>query len=307
MMAMDIRQLEYFVAVAEQESFTKAAANVHLSQPALSKIVKNLEEELKVELFDRSTRKLKLTDAGEIVYQEALKLTASLTDLTLRLDNLMNSPTGTIRIGIPPLIGTLFFPSIARSFHNQYPKISLELVEFGAKKLVEFVEEEKVDIAIIVLPVNNPKFEVYPFIQEEFAFFCAKTHKFANSTSLSLKELSEEKFILFSKQFTLHDRIIWECVNAGFTPSVPYESSQWDLISELVAEEFGIAILPQSIYSKMNHDKITMVPLVHPTPLWELGFAVKKNSYISFANRKLIDFLVSYSEDHKLIKKNQPT
>ncbi|WP_340137877.1 LysR family transcriptional regulator [Priestia endophytica] len=304
---MDIRQLEYFVAVAEQESFTKAAANVHLSQPALSKIVKNLEEELKVELFDRSTRKLKLTDAGEIVYQEALKLTASLTDLTLRLDNLMNSPTGTIRIGIPPLIGTLFFPSIARSFHNQYPKISLELVEFGAKKLVEFVEEEKVDIAIIVLPVNNPKFEVYPFIQEEFAFFCAKTHKFANRTSLSLKELSEEKFILFSKQFTLHDRIIWECVNAGFTPSVPYESSQWDLISELVAEEFGIAILPQSIYSKMNHDKITMVPLVNPTPLWELGFAVKKNSYISFANRKLIDFLVSYSEDHKLIKKNQPT
>ncbi|RAS88347.1 LysR family transcriptional regulator [Priestia endophytica] len=306
-MAVDIRQLEYFVAVAEQESFTKAAANVHLSQPALSKIVKNLEEELKVELFDRSTRKLKLTDAGEIVYQEALKLTASLTDLTLRLDNLMNSPTGTIRIGIPPLIGTLFFPSIARSFHNQYPKISLELVEFGAKKLVEFVEEEKVDIAIIVLPVNNPKFEVYPFIQEEFAFFCAKTHKFANRTSLSLKELSEEKFILFSKQFTLHDRIIWECVNAGFTPSVPYESSQWDLISELVAEEFGIAILPQSIYSKMNHDKITMVPLVNPTPLWELGFAVKKNSYISFANRKLIDFLVSYSEDHKLIKKNQPT
>lgn len=306
MMAVDIRQLEYFVAVAEQESFTKAAANVHLSQPALSKIVKNLEEELKVELFDRSTRKLKLTDAGEIVYQEALKLTASLTDLTLRLDNLMNSPTGTIRIGIPPLIGTLFFPSIARSFHNQYPKISLELVEFGAKKLVEFVEEEKVDIAIIVLPVNNPKFEIYPFIQEEFAFFCAKTHKFANRTSLSLKELSEEKFILFSKQFTLHDRIIWECVNAGFTPSVPYESSQWDLISELVAEEFGIAILPQSIYSKMNHDKITMVPLVNPTPLWELGFAVKKNSYISFANRKLIDFLVSYSEDHKLIKKNQP-
>lgn len=306
-MAVDIRQLEYFVAVAEQESFTKAAANVHLSQPALSKIVKNLEEELKVELFDRSTRKLKLTDAGEIVYQEALKLTASLTDLTLRLDNLMNSPTGTIRIGIPPLIGTLFFPSIARSFHNQYPKISLELVEFGAKKLVEFVEEEKVDIAIIVLPVNNPKFEVYPFIQEEFAFFCAKTHKFANRTSLSLKELSEEKFILFSEQFTLHDRIIWECVNAGFTPSVPYESSQWDLISELVAEKFGIAILPQSIYSKMNHDKITMVPLVNPTPLWELGFAVKKNSYISFANRKLIDFLVSYSEDHKLIKKNQPT
>lgn len=306
-MAVDIRQLEYFVAVAEQESFTKAAANVHLSQPALSKIVKNLEEELKVELFDRSTRKLKLTDAGEIVYQEALKLTASLTDLTLRLDNLMNSPTGTIRIGIPPLIGTLFFPSIARSFHNQYPKISLELVEFGAKKLVEFVEEEKVDIAIIVLPVNNPKFEIYPFIQEEFAFFCAKTHKFANRTSLSLKELSEEKFILFSKQFTLHDRIIWECVNAGFTPSVPYESSQWDLISELVVEEFGIAILPQSIYSKMNHDKITMVPLVNPTPLWELGFAIKKNSYISFANRKLIDFLVSYSEDHKLIKKNQPT
>ncbi|MCJ7988853.1 LysR family transcriptional regulator [Priestia sp. OVS21] len=132
---MEIRDLEYFIEVANHKNFTKAALQVHLSQTALSKAVKKVENELGFELLDRSTRELKLTDAGEVVYHQATKALSVLKDMPHLLGDLMNLQTGQIKMGVPPLIGTLFFPKIAKAFNVQYPKVSLELIEFGAKKL----------------------------------------------------------------------------------------------------------------------------------------------------------------------------
>src|SRR3954465_13413659 len=115
---MELREIKSFIEVADHQSFTKAAAHSYLAQPSLSKAVKKLEEELQVELFDRSTRHLWLTDAGRIVYQQGRKALASLAELTILLDELRNVETGEIKMGVPPLIGTLFFPDIARRFHG---------------------------------------------------------------------------------------------------------------------------------------------------------------------------------------------
>lgn len=109
---MEIRDLHYFIEVANHKNFTKAAASVHLSQTALSKAVKKIETELGVELLDRSMRELKLTDAGQVVYNQALKALSTLDQLPNLLDDLMNLQSGELKLGIPPLIGTLFFPRI---------------------------------------------------------------------------------------------------------------------------------------------------------------------------------------------------
>ncbi|MFJ8244715.1 LysR family transcriptional regulator [Peribacillus asahii] len=290
---MEIQQLKCLIAVAEHQSFTKASSHVHLSQPSLSKIIKNLEEELQVTLFDRTTRQLKLTDAGEIVYDSALKLISTLDDLSGRLDDLMHIPSGEIKIGIPPLIGTLFFPSIAIPFRKLHPKISLKLVELGAKRVESLIDEEKIDLGISVLPTNTEKFIVHPFTKDEFVIYVSQHHRLAHRDFVSLHELQDEQFIIFNEQFALHDRIIQECLNAGFSPQITYQSSQWDLIAELVKEGLGITILPKSIYSKINHHTIKMVPLVNPTLMWELGVITKKDCYIPFAAKKLLNFLVN--------------
>ena len=122
---MDIRELQHFMEVVNQKSFTKAAATIHLSQPALSKIVKKLEEELGVDLFDRSTRKLTLTDAGQIVYGQSQKLVSTLHELHALLDDLRNLPTGDIKVGIPPLVGTVVFPMIAKNFTSKHPQVNI--------------------------------------------------------------------------------------------------------------------------------------------------------------------------------------
>jgi DNA-binding transcriptional LysR family regulator len=286
---LELRDLKSFIEVVIHQSFTKAAAHSYLSQPSFSKAVKKLEEELNVELFDRSTRHLRLTDAGQIVYEQAQKAMESLSEITNLLDDLKNVASGEIKIGIPPLIGTLFFPVIARTVQEKYPNVSLQLVERGAKLIGQLVENGQVDLGIVVLPADTSKFNVQPFITDEFVLYVHKKHPLAMRSTVDISELKEEKFILFSDEFTLHDYIKNVCIEAGFIPEVSYQSSQWDLIIELVSSEFGVTLLPKSIYHKQNNPNVQIVQIGEPTLQWRsLGIITKKDAYHSFALREVL-------------------
>ncbi|MEK4485072.1 LysR family transcriptional regulator [Psychrobacillus sp. FSL H8-0484] len=295
---MELRDIKSFIEVANQRSFTKATEYSYLSQPSLSKAVKKLEEELHVKLFDRSTRHLELTDAGKIVYRQGKQALNLLNELPNLLNELIEIDTGEIKIGIPPLIGTLFFPNIARTFHDQYPNVKLELVELGAKLIEQLVEESKIDVGLIVLPIDELEFNVYPFINDEFVLYINQDHPLANRTSIALSELKDEQFIIFTKDFALHDFIINTCKEAGFTPTISYKSSQWDLILELVASNLGITLLPKSIFEKQNNPIIKTISLQKPSLLWQLAIVTKKDAYQSFALRK---FLQMFTNDSKFI------
>ncbi|WP_299089671.1 LysR family transcriptional regulator [uncultured Metabacillus sp.] len=287
---MELRDLKAFIEVTNHQSFTKAAAHSYLSQPSFSKAVKKLEEELHVELFDRSTRHLRLTDAGKIVYQQGQKALSSLSEIKILLDELMDIAAGEIKMGIPPLIGTLFFPDIALRFYKKYPNVSLELVELGAKRIGGLVENGQIDLGIIVLPTNEASFHCYPFFTDEFVVYVHKDHRVAKQAAVSLSGLENEHFILFSEEFTLHDFIKQACFNAGFHPMIAYQSSQWDLLIELVAAKLGITLLPKSIYNKQNNPNVCIIPLSEPL-YWKLGIITKKGAYHSFALRKLLEML----------------
>lgn len=288
---MELRDIKSFIEVASHKSFTKAAAHSYLTQPSLSKAVKKLEEELHVELFDRSTRNLRLTDAGRIVYQQGQKALGALENLDILLDELKEIVVGEIKMGVPPLIGTLFFSKIAREFHNIYPKVTLELVELGAKRITQLVENGEIDLGIIVLPASDTKFDIYPFIQDEFVLYLHEDHKYSQKSSVTLSELKEEKFILFSEDFTMHDYIKQSCEEAGFIPKVSYQSSQWDLIIELVASNLGITLMPISIYFKQTNSNVKIIPIEKPHLFWKLGIITKKEAYRSFALKELLKML----------------
>ncbi|MEH7343159.1 LysR family transcriptional regulator [Bacillus sp. JJ1532] len=289
---MELQDLKSFIEVAVHKSFTKAAAHSYLTQPSLSKAVKKLEEELQVTLFDRSTRHLHLTDAGKIVFQQGQKVLATLNELNVHLDELREITSGEIKIGIPPLIGTLFFPKIASDFNKKYPKVSLELIEHGAKLIGSLIENGEIDLGIVVLPANEEKFNIYPFIQDEFVLYIQEDHKLAGRKSVSLHELKDERFIIFSEDFTLHDYVKDACKKAGFTPAISYQSSQWDLIIELVSSNLGITLLPKSIFNKQSNRNVKIIPLENSTLLWKLGIITKKGAYHSFALKELLKMLV---------------
>ncbi|TYR79849.1 LysR family transcriptional regulator [Priestia megaterium] len=289
---MDVRHLHYFTEVARHRNFTRASEVLHISQPSLSKMVKSLEEELGTTLLDRSAKKIELTDAGMIVYEQAESILSSLHDLSNSLYDLMHLKKGTIKIGIPPIIGTLFFPSIIKSFREKYPDIQLQLIEYGAKKMQKIVEQGAVDVGVVLLPVDEDIFSATPLAKETLQLVVHKSHPFANHSTISLKELKDEIFISFHEDFTMYEMVYNECLKSGFEPNIAYKSSQWDFIGEMVAANLGIALFPYSLCEKLDLEHVKVIHLENAIP-WELALIAKKDRYISYATQAFIDHIKS--------------
>src|SRR5699024_3093953 len=134
-------------------------------------------------------------------------------------------------------------------------------------------------------------FHTFSFITDEFVLYVHRDHAFAKRHTIALSELQDENFILFSEDFSLHTYIIDACREAGFNPAVSYESSQWDLIIELVAAKLGITLLPKAIFKKQSNLQIKMIPLETPSLLWNLGVITKKDAYHSFALKKFLEMI----------------
>ncbi|MDN7227551.1 LysR family transcriptional regulator [Planococcus liqunii] len=287
---MDIRQLTYFIEVAKHKSFTKAALALHVTQPTLSKMVKNLEEEMEVTLFDRSSRQIELTDAGAVVFEQAQKIVVSLDDLTASLYDVMNLKKGKIKIGLPPVISTLFFPTIIAEFQKAYPEVTVMLAEDGAKKVEQKVLEGEVDLGFVMLPVDEEKFDVVPFVHEEIKLLVHESHPLAHRETIDLIECKDDPFLLLSKEFTLNGRTIEFCLSEGFTPKIAYESSQWDFIVGMVEKNLGITLMPKLICERSKNGPFKTLSLTNTFP-WVLGIISAKNRYLPYTSRSFISLV----------------
>ncbi|SEB39837.1 LysR family transcriptional regulator [Paenibacillus sp. GP183] len=288
---MDLKQLSYLLEIAKQLNFTKAAESLHLTQPTLSKMVKHLEDELGVILFDRSGKYVKLTDAGMAAIQQIQVINQSVQDLYTSLNDVSNLRTGSIRIGLPPVIGTIFFPSVVAKFQKEYPRIDFHIVEEGAKKVESRILEGKLDLGVVVAPVDNANFEILPYLNEELALILHESHPLAGKPSVALMELSKEPFILFPDGFAVRKHIMQACSKVGFEPRVTYESAHWDLLAEMVAANTGISILPQAISGKINNPSVKTIRLTNPTIPWNLIIIWHKAKYQSYAMREFKRFI----------------
>ncbi|MFD2703376.1 cidABC operon transcriptional activator CidR [Paenibacillus shunpengii] len=286
---MDIRHLQYFLEVARQHSFTKAAQVLFITQPTISKTVKSLEDELGVTLLDRYGKNVKLTDAGEVFARQAQEIVTSFHNLSSELDDLMNLKKGHIRIGLPPMIGASFFPKVIGAFYKQYPNITIELFEDGGKKVENDILSGALDVGVTVLPADEDLFDSYIFVDESLKVVLHPTHPLAEQDEIQLAELSEDGFILFREDFSLHDRIIGACQKAGYQPRIIYESAQWDLISNMVAAGLGVALLPETICRELRQEEVRILKLKERIP-WDLGMVWRKDRYQSFAVREWIAF-----------------
>ncbi|WP_436955651.1 LysR family transcriptional regulator [Staphylococcus sp. AS1337] len=289
---MEIRQFNYFMTVAKLGSFTKASQQLHVSQPALSKTIKAFESELNVELLDRSDRQVKLTDSGEIVYNHGLKIFDTLSSLTSNLEDNSSLKSGNIKIGLPSLIGIMFFPSMIKGFSSAYPHLTTELIEEGTHKVIRLVDEGEIDCGIVMLPVDETKFDVFQLTADKLMLYLQKSHPLAQCSEVALTDIKNEPTILFTEDFTMHDRIIQECNNSGFKPNIAYQSAQWDFIKDMVENNLGVTFFPESLKRKIDYDKITAVPITEPYIYWEVGLIVKKDRYRSHATRALIDYIL---------------
>lgn len=293
---MEIRHLEYFSEVARQLSFTKAAATLHVSQPSISKAIKNLETELGIPLFYRS-KQLELTDAGKAVLVNAQHVLRACKNLTAELSDITELKKGEIKIGVPPIIGAAFFSKIISQFKSLYPTVEILLTEVGSKMIKQGVDDGSLDIGLICnTPLKNSSFEAVQVIKDPLMLIVHHEHPLAGDDEIRLSDLASESFIMYRDDFTLYDRILDECAKNDFYPNIVCQSSQKDFMIEMVEARLGIALLPSKIARSIKSDSIKAIKLSQSNINLDLGMIWKKDKYLPFAVKKFIELANSKVE-----------
>ncbi|MBP1765502.1 MAG: cynR 4 [Firmicutes bacterium] len=290
---MEIRQLEYFRAVAKLNNFTKAAEKMFVSQPSITNGIHNLEEEIGVQLFDRNHKKIKLTPEGQIFLQRTEKILSEIQDAVAEMQDFRGLNKGTIRLALPPIIGAYLFPNIFPSFKKSYPELELIVFEEGSPTARRMVEKEDVDLGLIILPPSSDLFlNTLPFFKEQIVLCTSTTHPLSQEKSVSFRQLQNEKIILLKEDSYHHRLILNECLKNNFQPHVIFSSNQIQTIKGLVANNIGVSFLMDMVTrQEKNLVNIPLDPNIEIT----IGLIWKKDRYLSKAARAFIDFITKYT------------
>lgn len=239
---MELDQLRNFLSVAEKGSFTRAAEAVALSQPALSRSIQRLEEELGQPLFDRQTRKVELTDAGNLLMLRARQIVSLAEDAKAEICD--DGQSGYVRVGAIPTIAPYFLPRRLQSFKQRFPKANLIVHEDTTHDLLRKVNDGVIDIAIAALPVEAKYLEVGILFDEELLLVTAKDHALVSKSSVQAKDLDGQAFVLLGEAHCLTTNVVSFCQQKLFSPVSVEQTSQIAMIQELVTLNHGISLIP---------------------------------------------------------------
>lgn len=279
---MELKLLRVFVEVVRQDSFSKAANRLFITQSTVSKAIKQLEEELGFLLLERFKNYHRLTAAGDIVYKKSIKLLAEREDLLKELDEIRGLKQGKLRLGISPVGSSLFFAPLYARYSKRYPGIEVELVEHGGDKLAELLLAGEIDFAGTLLPVSE-EFDYHALHSDPLVALLAENHPLTALNSISISELKEIPFILFGSGFALHRIILDACHRVGFKPKVVAQSSQIDFMLELVSAGLGVAFLPHMVAKHRANAKVRSILLQEAELQWNMAMTWRRNSYLSDA------------------------
>lgn len=260
---MELRQLRSFLTLAEECHFGRAAARLHVAQPALSQQVKQLERELGVTLFNRSTRRVELTEAGRHLTDYARTLVTEEERARIHLRELATGHAGRVSVGF---IGTATYdvlPKVARTVRAKLPGITLDLRgEILTPRLVEGLLSGTFDLAVLRGAVSEEDVRTTSLRSEPLVAVLPAHHRLADRPSIPLKALAEEPFVIHPSQSrsSMYDRVLSACRRAGFRPDPLIEIGETATLVVLVAAGHGVALVPQSVQS-LSLEGVTYVPL----------------------------------------------
>ncbi|NMS90727.1 LysR family transcriptional regulator [Clostridioides difficile] len=281
---MNTKQLEYFISVAENLSFTKTAEKFYISQTAVTQQIKALEEQIHVTLFTRSKRHVELTPAGKVFLSEARTIIKNINDAIAKTQQFANGFSGTLSIGI--LIGyeKNKLQQYLKEFSHTYPNISMELCTNEMTELLNLVKNNFMDLAFVINPENQPLkgFEYKTVARYSLVALLPSGHPLCNKERIDLIELQHEKFIFvketgneYGQKSMIQDRYR----EAGFVPNVVQRSNDLNTIESLVASNMGVSILPSfcAVGNMIEHD-IAIVPIKEVQDRIEVVVVWNKNN-----------------------------
>jgi DNA-binding transcriptional LysR family regulator len=263
---MELRQLRYLVALADEQSFTRAAEREHIAQPALSQQIQKLEHELGIPLVERTTRRVQITDAGNLLVARARRVLTELESARQELDRVRGIQTGHVVVGAMNTMGPVDITLVLGRFHELHPHVELMVRESNSDELAEMLRVDALDLAFLSVTerVESHGLALHQILMEELIVVLPTDHPLAGQEEIRMVELSREDFISYREGARLRELLDGAAADAGFEPRIILESNESRRIRRLVARGLGIAILPRS-HAVGTSDAIATARLVEPS------------------------------------------
>ncbi|MDH6143044.1 MULTISPECIES: LysR family transcriptional regulator [Kitasatospora] len=284
---MELRQLQYFVAVAEERNFTRAAEQVHVAQPGVSAQIRRLERELGQELFDRSGRAVRLTEVGEAVLPYARAALAAVAGARQVVDELTGLLRGRVAIGMVTS-HNVDLPGLLAGFNQDHPAVEITLREGDSADLLDGLHSGSLDLAIVSVGPDAPEGLALQVIDDQpLVAAVSHGHELARHTVLPLTALREVPLISLPNGTGLRTRLMEGCATAGFAPRIAFEASDPVMLAQLAARGLGAAILPGG-YAAALADRLHSIAIDPPALRGRLVLAWRAGRPGSPAGRALL-------------------
>lgn len=287
---MELRHLTYFVAVAERLNFSRAAEDLHVAQPAISQQIHSLEKELGEPLFERTGKRVQLTDAGQTLLPHARQILSAVQAARDAVRERGQLVRGTAKLGAPPTVSAHFLPARLTAFERKFPGLDVRLREAGTDSLLKFVAQGDLDLAIVSVDAAPANIDWQAVLEEDYVLAVGHRHPLGQRASVAMSELKEEAFILFPDGYKLREVTLTACQVAGFKPHIALDGGSMQSALQFVAAGLGVAVVPQLA--------LTSARGIHPLTITDqtlrrsLGLVWRKGQYLNPAARALRDFLL---------------
>jgi LysR family transcriptional regulator, hydrogen peroxide-inducible genes activator len=268
---MEIHQLRYFVAVADEGSFSRAAAKVRVAQPSLSQQIRKLEAEVGQPLFDRLPRSVVLTEAGRCLIDYARQILASISDARRCVDELKDEVGGELAVGAIPTIAPYVLPELVVTFQKHYPEVALEIVEDVTDGITRRVEAGELDVALASTCLQTPTLRHESLGSEPLLALVPEGNPLAKQTLVTFDDLKSQRFLLLHEMHCLSRQVHHLLDARHLRPEVALAGSQLSTIANMVAAKIGVSIVPQMMVRHQATPGCVSVPFAPPVPERELN------------------------------------
>ena len=262
---MELRQLRYLVALADERHFTRAAAREHIAQPALSQQIRRLEQEVGLALVERTTRRVTVTEAGQTLVARARRILSEVDSANAEMQALAGVRTGHVMVGTMHTMGPVDVSVALAVFHQRHPGVELTVREQSSEELAEMLRDDGLDLAFLSVTerMESHGLGLHQLVSEELVVVLPRDHRLAARGTLRMAELAGEHFISYREGARLRELLTFAARHAGFEPQIKLESNESERIKRLVARDMGVAILPRSDAERPGTD-LAMAALTEP-------------------------------------------
>ncbi|GAB2794970.1 LysR family transcriptional regulator [Halomonas shantousis] len=287
----DLRALRCFLAVADHGGFTAAARELHVAQSAVSQTIATLESRLELNLFHRHERRIALTPEGEALLEHARALLERADAAHLAMRELHDLVKGEVRIGIPSMLGSYYFPPLLMGFKARHPGIRLTVIEAGTRRLQEMILSGELDLGVVVGDSHAERLETRHFLREEMVVCVPREHPFARCRSVTSQAFFDEELVVFQDGYFHREFIDRLSRQLERPPRIAFQSNLIPLTKAIVRQGFGITTFLRRVV-----DEEALVAVSFDPPAWlDLALAWIRGGYLSRAERAFVDFALAHS------------